>query len=1178
MKRANLYRLFPILMFAAIMTSLLTLSDVDRSRYDRLEDAMTRFAYLETEVNLGLARIGRGEGADIKDPIVPLRRMEQQLAKVIPECKADAFLDPKVSKKLAQMQTMVADKVAYVDRYVKSHAAMQQEILRFFTDLEQLLANLGSGPHPAADLSRHLERLGREIAHRLVAPPGNDSGQSGTQAMDSRLQAIRTLGASTPPPTQAALESLSVEARTLLDRWAQWQELLSHLADYPLGQIGEAILRTSQQGYQQELHDAGWNRHLLYFAAMVLLGLLLYLLLQNRQEMRERQRMTEAVEATVDAVIVANVQGVVEYANPSFTTLTGWARQQVVGKRYRDLNVGLSVAQHEEIGAAIKQGDVWRGTILSERVSDTDQETIHRWYQLTVAPIGAGKEGLEGCVILHHDITELKSIQEQLQAASLLAEEASQAKSDFLANMSHEIRTPMNAIMGMTSLCMQTDTTPKQRDYLQKISIASRSLLRILNDILDFSKIEAGRLEMESVPFRLDRMFHNLASIVAFKVEEKGLELLLKVDPSLPVELVGDPYRLEQILINLTHNAVKFTKLGEVVISVERLSQEGDEVTIRFSVRDTGVGMTQEQQAKLFQSFSQVDSSTTRKYGGTGLGLAISKRLVEMMRGTIQVESVAGRGSLFSFTAVLGCPPPQATKMHPVSPLDLHGAHVLVIDDNASAREILEEMLTSFSFHVVTAQSGEEGLAALEAADQTQEAYQLAIIDWKMPEMDGIETAERIKHHPRLAHPPRTIMMTAFDDQRIRSQAEKVGFDAFLTKPASHSTLFDSIMRVFGQHVEMTAVPDDVHTPALQDAWAMLKGLRVLLVEDNEFNQQVARELLELVGVQVRTADNGLEGVKMVAQYPFDVVIMDLQMPVLDGYGATRQIRSDPTYDALPIIAMTANAMSGERERYLAAGMNDYVTKPIDMNQLFSSLARLVSARGAADRPVTPPIALLPEREDTPDLPELSGIDQRFALNKLGGNRRLYKKLLLKFHETQSQTVRALRQSLADNEQAIAARMVHTLKGMAGNVGARDLQELCEKLEQTIAHGAPDDLAAALNRFQIVLETVLQTIGSAFSSEENQKPDDAGREGAVVTDRDTLMALLAELGPPLKGGKPRLCQPILERMKAASWPGEGGRWVTALENHVKKYQFKEALVVVETLLGTLKEEGESHGG
>ncbi|MEO5340957.1 MAG: response regulator [Magnetococcus sp. MYC-9] len=1160
LKKSNLYRLFPILMFAAIMTSLLTLSEVDRVRYDRLESFVGHLLQLEARQNLQWLQVAQGSSPATPEPVTG--GLEVALAQLLQESRSGAFPGQGVAAILQRVQATLATRLGLEERFRLAQALSQKQVSQFFVAVEQELARLQHAPHPNGPLLQALEQLARRVGHELALSGKGLAQSSNTVQPDASLQ---------------ELEPLLLQLRALSALGDELRRVQGEFATQRLTPLAEELLQAARQSHHQELQEAHRNRYLLYFAAMVLLCLLLYLLLQNRQEMRQRQRMTEAVEATVDAVIIANGSGVVEYANPSFADLTGWDRRAVVGRHYRDLKVGLSDGQYGEIWAAIGRGDVWRGTIRTQRAVEGSREERRHWYQLTVAPIGDGKEGLEGCVILHHDITELQSIQEELTKAKSVAEEASKAKSDFLANMSHEIRTPMNAIMGMTSLCLQTNPTPKQLDYLQKISIASRSLLRILNDILDFSKIEAGRLEMEAVPFRLDRILHNLASIVAFKVEEQGLELLLKIDPALPVELVGDPYRLEQILINLTHNAVKFTKQGEVVIGIEQLSRSEETATLRFSVRDTGVGMSPEQQAKLFHSFSQVDSSTTRKYGGTGLGLAISKRLVEMMQGTIEVASQPGQGSLFSFTATLGCPPPQASKGHPVSPRDLRGARVLVIDDNASAREILREMLASFSFHVDTVANGTEGLGALVAAEQSQNPYQLAIIDWKMPEMDGIETAARMKQHAALVHTPHTIMMTAFDDQRIRHRAEEIGFEAFLTKPASHSTLFDAIMRVFGKTVASPLVVETMDSPLLEQNWQMLKGLRVLLVEDNAFNQQVARELLELVGVDVHTADNGLEGVQKVRQHPFDVVIMDLQMPVLDGYAATRQIRSDPTFQGLPIIAMTANALSGERERYLAAGMNDYVTKPVDMIQLYTALANAVAPQAAAALPQAAPVALAAQPE-SPELPEMEGIDQRFALNKLGGNRRLYRRLLQKFIETQIDASVQLRQALAEGEQEVALRTLHTLKGVSGNVGARELQEMCERLEQCLSQGESADCAQLLDRFHRLLGRVLRVVSQAVLPPPLARSSGTpAQDVSPVAEPALLMALLAELEAPLRAGKPKLCQPILERMQATGWPAQCGHRLSALEGHIKKYQFKEAIGVWETVCSTLQGEVADHG-
>jgi CheY-like chemotaxis protein len=572
----------------------------------------------------------------------------------------------------------------------------------------------------------------------------------------------------------------------------------------------------------------------------------------------------------------------------------------------------------------------------------------------------------------------------------------------------------MNAIMGMAHLALKTDLTAKQYDYLKKVDISAKSLLGIINDILDFSKIEAGKMDMESVDFQLEDTLENISTLVGIKTQEKGLELLFKTDPAVPRALVGDPLRLGQILINISNNAVKFTDSGEIVVATELVKQDQAQATLKFSVRDTGIGMTAEQTVKLFQPFAQADSSTTRKYGGTGLGLTISKRLAEMMGGKIWVDSQAGQGSTFSFTADFGLGQERAKKrFKPAS--ELQGMQVLVVDDNATSRSILQEMLESFSFKVSLAASGEEGIAELENA-QEGKLFELVIMDWKMPGMDGIEASKRIKNHKGLSKIPPIILVTAYGREEVMQQAEQVGLEGFLLKPVNSSTLFDSIMQAFGE-----AVPETSRVAQRQgqeaEALKSIQGARVLLVEDNEINQQVAQEILEGAGLIVTLANNGLEAVEAVKENNYDAVLMDVQMPVMDGYEATRKIRewesvsanadsdiwgtedrgqktedrkenaevglrpvgaigayapegmrnkNDENSDVgdqepaasdqrrVPIIAMTAHAMAGDDKKSIEAGMDDHATKPIDPDQLFATLQKWIkpaAERAAAQKP-----------------------------------------------------------------------------------------------------------------------------------------------------------------------------------------------------------------------------------
>jgi signal transduction histidine kinase/DNA-binding response OmpR family regulator len=673
------------------------------------------------------------------------------------------------------------------------------------------------------------------------------------------------------------------------------------------------------------------------------------------------------------------------------------------------------------------------------------------------------------------------------------AEEATKAKSDFLANMSHEIRTPMNAIIGMAHLALKTDLTAKQYDYLKKVDISAKSLLGIINDILDFSKIEAGKLDMESVEFQLEDTLDNISTLVGIKTQEKGLELLFKTDPSVPTVLVGDPLRLGQILINLSNNAVKFTDTGEIVVSIELVKKEDAQITLKFSVQDTGIGMTAEQAAKLFQPFAQADSSTTRKYGGTGLGLTISKRLSEMMGGEIWVESEPGQGSTFSFTAKFGLGKKTAKKRFRPSQ-GLMGMKVLVVDDNATSRDIFQEILESFSFEVSMAASGEEGITELEAANNDK-PFELVIMDWKMPGMDGIEASRRIKNHTGLSKIPPIILVTAYSREEVMQQAEQVGLESFLLKPVSPSMLFDATMQAFGE-----AVPEisRITQRKEQEAKALknIQGAQLLLVEDNEINQQVAKEILESAGLNVTLANNGQEGVNAVKENEYDAVLMDIQMPVMDGYTATREIRNlKSEIRNVPIIAMTAHAMAGDEDKSLEAGMNGHVAKPIDPDQLFATLQKWIkpSEKRAqvkkAEIPVERPESdkTVPEEEELPE--DLPGFDLSDGLKRLQGNKRLYRKLLLSFATDYRGVANDIRIALDAKDFERTHSLVHNIKGLAGNLSATDLQAASvnlEKLVKGVEKKAPpaQELNLKLSELETALNQALESVQSLGASTE----------------------------------------------------------------------------------------------
>src|SRR3984893_3104403 len=556
-----------------------------------------------------------------------------------------------------------------------------------------------------------------------------------------------------------------------------------------------------------------------------------------------------------------------------------------------------------------------------------------------------GRQGVLGWTV---DVTELKKIQTALSEAKGAAEDATKIKAEFLANMSHEIRTPMNAVIGLAHLCLKTDLSAKQRDYVGKIHNAGTSLLSIINDILDFSKIEAGRLDIENVNFELDSVMNNISTMVAQKIQDKGLELLFHVSSDIPPALLGDPLRLGQVLINLLGNAVKFTERGEICLIGELLERTGNKVKLRFSVKDTGIGMTKEQANRLFQAFSQADTSTSRKYGGTGLGLAISKRLVELIGGSIWVVSEPGQGSTFSFTGWFGLSEAVPRR---VVPTRLGSLKTLIVDDNAAAREVLEDLLTTVGGETEQVASGAEAIDAVKLADVGR-PFDLVLLDWRMPGLDGVETARRIRADGSLNRVPAIVIVTAFGREEVHAEAEEASVDGFLVKPVNRSTLVDMLVEIFAPE-HRAAARDAIKATAYD-----LNGLRVLLAEDNTINQQIAVELLEGVGVSIDVANNGREALSMLladgGNIRYNVVLMDLQMPEMDGYQATARIRAAPGLAELPIIAMTAHATAEERDRCLAAGMRGHITKPIDPELLYRTLLQFhrPDQAGVAPKPV----------------------------------------------------------------------------------------------------------------------------------------------------------------------------------------------------------------------------------
>lgn len=807
---------------------------------------------------------------------------------------------------------------------------------------------------------------------------------------------------------------------------------------------------------------------------------------QTEQALKDREiQMRSITDSAYDAILMMDPNGNISYWNVAAERILGYKSEEAIGKNLHQLIAPESY--HEAHLAAFSkfltngEGSAI-GKITDLEVFRKDRTIIPVQLSLSAVKMSNGWHS----VGILRDITQQKKDEEELINAKTVAEEATHAKSEFLANMSHEIRTPMNAVIGFSELLKKTDMTVKQRDYINKIDASAKSLLGIINDILDFSKMEAGKLELENVDFNLDDVINNVISMNSNKASEKNIELINNIESDVPYCLVGDPLRVGQVLLNLVNNAVKFTNEGHVLVEVSLVEIADQSCRIRFAVSDTGIGLTNEQKDKLFSAFSQADTSVTRRFGGTGLGLTISKRLVEMMKGTISVESEFGRGSTFSFEIGFRLQSEEKAKQ-PVYKKSLQNLKVLIVDDNEVSREILKEQIGAFGVDAVTVASGKAAIQEVKSKS-LQKPYDLVIMDWRMPEMDGIEAAKTILNDKNIDHVPMAIMVSAFGREEVAKKAEKIGIQNFLMKPINQSLLFDTIVNMFDMDKSGMTIQGSMRPDEKTDE-VHLDGTLILLVEDNVINQEVATEILGSVGAVVEIANNGQDAIDLVAAKKYDLVLMDLQMPVMGGYEATKFIRADRNNLNLPIVAMTAHAMQGVDAECKAAGMNDYVSKPIDPQNLFSTILKWVKPNPEKSTPIDR-ASLTKENpiEEAPQLPDtIPGIDIAAGLSRVGGNKKLYRKLLHDFAGNYRSIVSEIRKGIVEGKLEEARRIAHTLKGVSGNISATDIFSASEKIEHALTKSPPEDCTALLEQ----LETAICALVSSIDALDNDKRQDS---------------------------------------------------------------------------------------
>ena len=817
------------------------------------------------------------------------------------------------------------------------------------------------------------------------------------------------------------------------------------------------------------------------------------------------KKMAAIINNAADAIIVFDQEGKLLTFSPSAENIFGYSIEEAIGSSFFNLLASpYGEDYHDYIQSIVANSEQGISSAAHEIIGIN---SMGLEFPIDVAfGIITSNESINFTAIVR-DITERKRIFAELEQAKEMAEAATLAKSDFLANMSHEIRTPMNAIMGMSHLALQTDLAPKQRDYIQKVDLSAKILLKILNDILDFSKIEAGKLAIEEIDFCLEDVLDNMTTLIGPKVESKEVELLFEIDKNVPLDLIGDPLRLGQILLNLCGNAIKFTEFGEIIVSIRLVESDQASALLQFAVKDTGIGMTEAQCQELFQSFSQTDTSITRKYGGTGLGLTISKKLSELMGGNIWMESTYQQGSTFYVTSKFGIQAsPQPRLIFDEE--ELQGLKILIVDDNARSREILSIMSEHLGMVVDVAEDGIKALTIITQQEQAHCPYDIVLMDMKMPEINGIDCIKKFSDLP-ITHPQAVIMVTSYSRSDVIIEAESKGvvLDSVLSKPVTPKKLLKTIVESLQQRANQK--PRIIDNP-LRTPPKSMSGLHLLVVEDNDFNKEVATGLLGNLGIEVSIACHGQEALDMLSvDNDYHGILMDVQMPIMDGYTATLKIRQQSKYKNIPIIAMTANAMKSDKDKCLKCGMNDQISKPIDPDNLFKTIQQWISLDPSTLQ--QPPPNQSAKSITLQDIEKIVEIDTVKGLKYADGNLTTYIKLLMKFAERHNTDVEHVRNYMYGGHLDDARRQAHTLKAVAATIGALALSQLAANLEDTLSQTNPQFTEADLFELEAKLNTIISNLNTLLKDHQrNTDNTDAAIESISIQELNNKKDLLID--------------------------------------------------------------------